>query len=148
MNFPKKGLTKWLVIIFHTFTSIALTLIGVLFAVVIFKDLYEIFTQFLTHQLESIYILEKAFHIFLYIEIIAAIKIYFSEHFHFPLKFFLYIGITDMIRQIIIQRDYPDEILLHSIVLLIIVVALAILEVKNNWLNRNKINKDDEHFEL
>lgn len=148
MKFPKKGWTKWVVFTLHVFTTVALILIGVFFAIIIFKDLYEVFNQFFSGQhLEENYILEKMFLIFLYIEIIAAVKIYFSEHFHFPIKFFIYIGITDMVREIIIQRDHANEVLLYAIALIILVGALAALEIKNNWIMRNKI-KDDEHFEL
>lgn len=91
--------------------------------------------------------IEKAFIMFLQIEIIAAIKIYFAQRFHFPLRFILYIGITDIIRHIIIELDDAQKVLLYAIALVLTIGGLSILELKNNWLERHREDRKD-HFEL
>jgi protein PsiE len=138
---------EWVVEILHIPTTGMLICIALFFAVLIFKNFYITVLLVLHEEPHPKEIIENVFIIFLQIEIIAAIKIYFDQNFHFPLKFFLYIGITDIIRQIIIQLDDAKSVLMFSIALVIAVLALTILELKNNWIQRHK-TEEDEHFEL
>ncbi|MGM7636657.1 phosphate-starvation-inducible protein PsiE [Bacillus sp. Hm123] len=64
---------------------------------------------------------------FLYFEFIAMIVKYFKEEYHFPLRYFLYIGITAMIRLIIVDHDDPLHTLFYSLVILILIVSYFIL---------------------
>ncbi|AWX13076.1 phosphate-starvation-inducible protein PsiE [Mergibacter septicus] len=64
---------------------------------------------------------------FLYFEFLELILKYFKAGFHFPLRYFLYIGITAMIRLIIIDHSNSANTLLFSAAVLIMVIALRIV---------------------
>src|SRR5699024_974373 len=55
---------------------------------------------------------------FLYFEFIAMIVKYFNEDYHFPLRYFLYIGITAMVRFIIVDHDDVVNTMFYSFVIL------------------------------
>ncbi len=49
---------------------------------------------------------------FLYFEFIALIVKYFQSGFHFPLRYFVYIGITAIVRLIIVDHKSPLDVLI------------------------------------
>lgn len=51
---------------------------------------------------------------FLYFEFIALIVKYFESGFHFPLRYFVYIGITAIVRLIIVDHESPLAVLIYS----------------------------------
>jgi len=61
---------------------------------------------------------------FLYFEFIALIIKYFQSGYHFPLRYFIYIGITAIIRLIIVDHKNPLDTLYYSGAILILVVTL------------------------
>ncbi|EKD63727.1 MAG: hypothetical protein ACD_51C00224G0024 [uncultured bacterium] len=133
--------------ILHLPTTIVLIGIAVLFSIMILKGFYDILIGVI-NGLEFLDVLERVFLILLFVEVIASIKIYFAEHYHFPLRFFLYIGITHMVRHIIISHDSASDILLLSFALLVLVSTLAIYEVKSQYLRKKYRENEEEHFEL
>lgn len=56
---------------------------------------------------------------FLYFEFIALIVKYFESGFHFPLRYFVYIGITAIVRLIIVDHESPLAVLIYSAAILI-----------------------------
>lgn len=68
---------------------------------------------------------------FLYFEFIALIIKYFKSNYHFPLRYFIYIGITALIRLIIVSYDEPLETLLYAGAILILVIALYISNMRD-----------------
>ncbi|MBE5100246.1 phosphate-starvation-inducible PsiE family protein, partial [Priestia aryabhattai] len=42
------------------------------------------------------------------------------ENYHFPLRYFLYIGITALIRLVIVEHDNPVNTLLHTCAILVL----------------------------
>lgn len=66
---------------------------------------------------------------FLYFEFITMIIKYFKEDYHFPLRYFIYIGITAMIRLIIVEHDHPVNTLIYSIVILVLIVSYYIINI-------------------
>lgn len=72
-------------------------------------------------------VLEHVLIFFLYFEFIAMIAKYFQENYHFPLRYFLYIGITAMIRLIIVNHDNPLHTLLYAGVVLVLIIAYFIV---------------------
>ncbi|OON41608.1 phosphate-starvation-inducible protein PsiE [Izhakiella australiensis] len=64
---------------------------------------------------------------FLYFEFIALIVKYFQSGYHFPLRYFVYISITAIIRLIIVDHDSPADTLCYSVAILILIVALWLL---------------------
>ncbi|SEN02239.1 protein PsiE [Mesobacillus persicus] len=82
---------------------------------------------------------------FLYFEFIAMIVKYFKEDYHFPLRYFLYIGITAMVRLIIVDYDQPIDTLVYSLVILVLIIGYFIMNITprerpevNALLNRGK----------
>ncbi len=53
---------------------------------------------------------------------------YFKNNFHFPLDFFLYIGITALVRLLIIVHESALDMLLWSISILVLVCSLVLVE--------------------
>ena len=54
---------------------------------------------------------------------------YFEEDYHFPLRYFIYIGITAMIRLIIVDHSNPLHTLFYSIVILLLIIGYFIINL-------------------
>ncbi|MGC1025750.1 phosphate-starvation-inducible protein PsiE [Pantoea agglomerans] len=91
---------------------------------------------FNTSEQSSSYLLIEGIVIyFLYFEFIALIVKYFQSGYHFPLRYFVYIGITAIIRLIIVDHKNPFDTLCYSAAILILVVTL--------WLaNSNRLKRE------
>ena len=60
---------------------------------------------------------------------------YFESGFHFPLRYFVYIGITAIVRLIIVDHESPLAVLIYSAAILILVITL--------WLcNSNRLKRE------
>ena len=79
---------------------------------------------------ESTYynLIEELITFFLYFEFIALIVKYFKNNFHFPLDFFLYIGITAIVRSVIIAHDTAFDILIWAISIFVLVCSLVLVK--------------------
>ena len=91
---------------------------------------------FVNNDQSSSYLLIEGIVIyFLYFEFIALIVKYFQSGFHFPLRYFVYIGITASVRLIIIDHESPMAVLIYSAAILILVITL--------WLcNSNRLKRE------
>jgi protein PsiE len=67
---------------------------------------------------------------FLYFEFVALIAKYFESRFHFPLRYFIYIGITAIVRLIIVDHEKPMSTLIYSLAILILLGALYIANTR------------------
>ncbi|EFY9805502.1 TPA: phosphate-starvation-inducible protein PsiE [Shigella flexneri] len=67
---------------------------------------------------------------FLYFEFIALIVKYFQSGFHFPLRYFVYIGITAIVRLIIVDHKSPLDVLIYSVAILLLVITLWLCNSK------------------
>ena len=80
---------------------------------------------FVNNDQSSSYLLIEGIVIyFLYFEFIALIIKYFSSGYHFPLRYFIYIGITAIIRLIIVDHKSPYDTLVYACAILVLVVTL------------------------
>ncbi|MEK4230255.1 phosphate-starvation-inducible protein PsiE [Solibacillus sp. FSL H8-0538] len=81
---------------------------------------------------------------FLYFEFITMIVKYFKEDYHFPLRYFIYIGITAMVRLIIVDHEHPMDTLMYSLVILVLIIGYFIINItprerpKKPWFEMNK----------
>ena len=73
-------------------------------------------------------IIEELITFFLYFEFIALIIKYFKNNFHFPLDFFLYIGITAIVRLLIIDHESAFDNLIWSVAIFVLVCSLVLVE--------------------
>lgn len=72
----------------------------------------------------SYLLIEGIVNYFLYFEFLALITKYFESGYHFPLRYFVYIGITAIIRLIIVDHKNSLDTLYYSAAILILVITL------------------------
>ncbi|WP_421000704.1 phosphate-starvation-inducible protein PsiE [Carnobacterium maltaromaticum] len=82
-----------------------------------FHDYYELIQEILVF--------------FLYFEFISLVVKYFESNYHFPLDYFIYIGITAVIRIIITNHGQPIDTLILSAGIVVLLVALVIVKRNN-----------------
>lgn len=73
------------------------------------------------------YLLQSILTFFLYFEFLAMIVKYFKENYHFPLRYFMYIGITATIRYIVVDHEDAIQTLYISGAILLLVMSYAII---------------------
>ncbi|WP_438357243.1 phosphate-starvation-inducible protein PsiE [Bacillus toyonensis] len=136
------GCILMLVISIHTITSEFLYLVSALlgfFSIGWFSlfiiEVAETASQFiqelkLNGEESSYHLINSIVVFFLYFEFIVMIIKYFQMNFHFPLRYFIYIGITAIVRLIIINHDSPIDILLYACAIFVLISALFIANSK------------------
>ena len=123
--------------IFLWVMNLGLLIIGILLSFGLLIEAKEIFAEgmkFLASDGSYQNFIEEIVVFFLYFELVALIVKYFKNNYHFPLRYFIYIGITAIVRLIIVQHDNPYSVLIWSGAILLLVISLAIAEkfIKKN----------------
>ncbi|ACS86487.1 phosphate-starvation-inducible protein PsiE [Musicola paradisiaca] len=110
----------------QTILNVGLLALAVMLVIFLVKETAHLSTVlFVSNEKESSYMLIESLVIyFLYFEFIALIVKYFSSGYHFPLRYFIYIGITAIIRLIIVDHKNPIDTLTYAGAILILVVTL------------------------
>ena len=106
--------------------NIGLLIIGILLSFGLIMEAKEIFhegAKFLAEQGNYQHFVEGILVFFLYFEFVALIVKYFKNNYHFPLRYFIYIGITVIIRLIIVQHDDAKSILIWAGAVISLVIA-------------------------
>ena len=85
---------------------------------------------FVAHEMSGAEILGSIVTWFLYFEFLALIAKYYQSGLHFPLRYFIYIGVTVIVRLIILYHDDPMNTLIFSVSILVLVVALYLANTK------------------
>ena len=114
-----------------TIKNIALVGVGIALCIALINTLISLgFITWANIQGYSTYslLIEELITFFLYFEFIALIVKYFKNNFHFPLDFFLYIGITALVRLLIIDHESALDMLLWSISIFVLVCCLVLVE--------------------
>lgn len=108
--------------------NVALILLAFSLCVLLCKELFHFIRYaFLNEGFENQYVLfERILVFFLYFEFVAMIVKYFQENYHFPLRYFLYIGITALIRLVIVDHDNAMYTLLHTLAILVLIISYFI----------------------
>lgn len=105
--------------------NIALLILGVLLIVFMGKETLTLINLLFSGQEKTTYLLlDSIVTYFLYFEFIALIVKYFSSGYHFPLRYFIYIGITAMVRLIIVDHSDANATFLHTLSILALTLAL------------------------
>jgi len=125
----KKDLSKLIPTILQLTLNIALILLAISLCILMGKEIiYFIQHSILTSRHANNYeLLEHILIFFLYFEFVAMIVKYFKENYHFPLRYFLYIGITAMIRLIIVSHENGLQTLLYSCTILVLIISYFII---------------------
>ncbi|MGE7623345.1 phosphate-starvation-inducible protein PsiE [Viridibacillus sp. NPDC096237] len=112
------------------FLNSCLVILALILSFLLVKEI-AIFLEILMTRGSSDYklFLENILIFFLYFEFITMIVKYFKEDYHFPLRYFIYIGITAMIRLIIVEHDHPTDTLIYSLIILILIIGYFIINI-------------------
>ena len=114
-----------------TIKNIALIGVGISLCIALINTLISLgYVTWANIQGYSTYslLIEELITFFLYFEFIALIVKYFKNNFHFPLDFFLYIGITAIVRLLIIGHESAFDNLIWSVAILVLVCSLVLVE--------------------
>ena len=114
-----------------TIKNIALVGVGISLCIALINTLISLgYVTWANIQGYSTYslLIEELITFFLYFEFIALIVKYFKNNFHFPLDFFLYIGITAIVRLLILDHESAFDNLIWSVAILVLVCSLVLVE--------------------
>ena len=135
------------------FLNLCLLLLALVLSFLLVVEIFDFLRLLIANESNDYkLILANILVFFLYFEFITMIVKYFKEDFHFPLRYFIYIGITAMLRLIIVDHDKPIDTLIYALVILILIIGYLIINItplerpKHSWTMKKKdsiIKKDD-----
>ncbi|MCS5880084.1 phosphate-starvation-inducible protein PsiE [Klebsiella variicola subsp. variicola] len=136
MSSVYRPLVNFIATAMQTVLNLGLLCLGIILIVFLGKETLHLADVLFTPEPTSKYRLVEGLVVyFLYFEFIALIVKYFQSGFHFPLRYFVYIGITAIVRLIIIDHESPMAVLIYSAAILIPVITL--------WLcNSNRLKRE------
>ncbi|MGE6589728.1 phosphate-starvation-inducible protein PsiE [Bacillus mycoides] len=118
-------------IVLQYIINVALICLGIVLSVFLMKEVIQFIQELkLNSEESSYYLIDSIVVFFLYFEFIVMIIKYFQMNFHFPLRYFIYIGITAVVRLIIIDHDNPMDSLIYACTILVLISALFIANSK------------------
>ena len=110
--------------------NVSLTILALVLSVMLVLELVEFLQMvFSSKKRDYKYFLDNILVFFLYFEFITMIVKYFKEDYHFPLRYFMYIGITAMVRLIIVEHEHPTDTLIFSLVILVLIIGYYIINI-------------------
>ncbi|MTH47960.1 phosphate-starvation-inducible protein PsiE [Intestinirhabdus alba] len=120
-----RPLVNFIAITLQTVLNLGLLCLGIILVIFLGKKTLHLAHVLFTPEPASKYKLVEGLVVyFLYFEFIALIVKYFESGFHFPLRYFVYIGITAIVRLIIIDHESPMAVLIYSAAILLLVITL------------------------
>ncbi|EMG28212.1 phosphate-starvation-inducible protein PsiE [Listeria fleischmannii 1991] len=131
MKFLEK-INHYVPIFLQAMLNLALIVVGITLVVFLFSEAWLIFNNlFTTHSSSAYYkMTEEILIFFLYFEFIALIIKYFQTGYHFPLRYFIYIGITAIVRLIIVDHSDALATFVLAGAILLLVAALYLANTK------------------
>jgi protein PsiE len=124
------SLAKIIPSVFQVVLNICLSMLALVLSIMLIIEIVH-FIQllFVEEKRDYKYFLANILVFFLYFEFITMIVKYFKEDYHFPLRYFMYIGITAMVRLIIVEHDHAMDTLLYSLVILVLIIGYYIINI-------------------
>ena len=104
--------------------------IGIVLTVAVLNTAFYIVTLIpglFTTEVAYTTFLEEIINFFLFFEFLSLVVKYFKNNFHFPLRYFIYIGITAIIRLIIVSHESSIDLFLWSAAILALVISLVLV---------------------
>ena len=127
MSLVYRPLVNFIATAMQTVLNLGLLCLGIILIVFLGKETLHLADVLFTPEPTSKYRLVEGLVVyFLYFEFIALIVKYFQSGFHFPLRYFVYIGITAIVRLIIIDHESPMAVLIYSAAILILLITLLL----------------------
>lgn len=116
--------------VLQLFLNFCLVLLALILSFLLIKEIIVFWKVLLIDEISDYkHFLANILLFFLYFEFLTMIVKYFKENYHFPLRYFLYVGITAMIRLIIVEHDHPIDTLIYSIVILVLIIGYFIMNI-------------------
>lgn len=110
--------------------NIGLTVLAIALCAMLVLEMVEFLKFIMSGEKQDYkYFLANILVFFLYFEFITMIVKYFKEDYHFPLRYFMYIGITAMLRLIIVEHDSAMDTLLFALVILVLIIGYYIINI-------------------
>lgn len=109
----------------QNFISIIFMILTVITAIYLVNEIFH-FIQNIYSGVSNKYFIKEVFYLFIIIEVMFIGIKYFSENLHIPKRYFLYIGITTLIKEIFI---HPENTILYSGSILLLVIASSIIKL-------------------
>ncbi|WP_046227166.1 phosphate-starvation-inducible protein PsiE [Paenibacillus dauci] len=113
--------------------NISLFLMAIVLSVLLMKETWSIFSSVIlsSEEIDSYFAFtDELLVFFLYFEFIALIVKYFKSNFHFPLRYFIYIGITAIVRLIIVDHDEALSTFWWSMAILVLIASLFLANTR------------------
>ena len=104
--------------------------IGIVLTVAVLNTAYYIVTLIpglFTTDIAYTTFMEEIINFFLFFEFLSLVVKYCKNNFHFPLRYFIYIGITAIIRLIIVSHESSMDLFLWSSAILALVISLVLV---------------------
>lgn len=122
--------------------NISLVFLALTMSWLLFKEGYYLFRMAFFSELgmEHKKLLESVLIFFLYFEFLSMILKYFKDDYHFPLRYFMYIGITATIRYIVVDHEDALQTLYFCGSILLLVISYAVITLLSLYKN-NRIVK-------
>jgi protein PsiE len=131
MTSLSRPLVEFISTILQTVLNLGLLCLGLILIVFLGKETLHLADVLFAPERTSKYELVEGLVVyFLYFEFIALIVKYFQSGFHFPLRYFVYIGITAIVRLIIVDHTSPLDVLIYSAAILLLVITLWLCNSK------------------
>lgn len=128
MEKQKQKLREKLAYYMQTFISVIFIILTTITAIYLINEIYNFSMQVLIEDLDNKTFIKEVFYLLIIIEVMFIGIKYFSENLHIPKRYFLYIGITTLVKEIFI---YPEKALLYSGSILLLVIASSIIKLVN-----------------
>ncbi|OEK76820.1 phosphate-starvation-inducible protein PsiE [Staphylococcus equorum] len=109
--------------------NLCIAILGVILVVFLFQECWGMIYTFIENKnMKYNYVVEKMLIAFMHIEFILLIIQYFRKNYHFSLQFFIYVGITAVIRFIIVEHYNAIETLLLAVTIGVLIFCLHLLK--------------------
>lgn len=135
------------------FLNLCLLLLALILSFLLVKEIVNFLHLLIANDSDYKLFLANILVFFLYFEFITMIVKYFKEDYHFPLRYFIYIGITALLRLIIVVHEKPIDTLIYALVILILIIGYLIINItplerpKHPWTMKKRdsisIKEDD-----
>lgn len=110
--------------------NVGLTVLALALCVMLIIEMVEFLKFIINGEMQEYkYFLAKILVFFIYFEFITMIVKYFKEDYHFPLRYFMYIGITAMLRLVIVEHESAMDTLIFALVILILIIGYYIINI-------------------
>jgi protein PsiE len=76
------------------------------------------------------YLVEGILVYFLYFEFLSLVVKYFQNNNHFPLRYFIYIAVTAIVRLIIVNHEEPMTTFVYTLAILTLIISLLLANLR------------------